>query len=805
VPASTLRLQLEPRFTLDEAAAVADDVAALGVTHLYLSPLLQATPGSSHGYDVVDHSRVATGLGGEPAWARLLGAARRAGLGVVLDIVPNHMAVPTPESLNAPFWSVLKQGRTSPYASWFDIDWEAGAGRVVLPVLGGPLEEALTGEELAMDRVGGEEVVRYHEHVFPLARGTSGMPLGELLEAQHYRLTSWRDVADLNYRRFFDVTSLVAVRVEDEQVLGATHARILEMVRAGAVDGLRVDHPDGLADPEGYLERLRAATDGAWVVVEKILEGDEQLPADWSCAGTTGYDSLLRVGGLFVDPDGLGDLTRLSEQLLGERQDLDAMLHHAKLHVIAHVLTPELERLMRLVARSLPELDLAEARPALVALLAGMDRYRIYVRPGEPAPAEAVGAMADLVRRVVEVDPSLDRSVVVALVDLALDHPVGADEEARREFCVRFQQTCGPVMAKAVEDTTFYRYVRLVGLNEVGGDPGRSGTSLADFHGFAAGLAGEWPATMTTLSTHDTKRSEDVRARLAVLSERPQAWADWVHEARRLTAARRPQRLDPLTEYFLWQTLVGAWPIDDARLVAYGRKAIREAKLHTSWTEPDEGYERAVEAFARFVATDRAVAEHVGAWLRATARETRANVLGQKLVQLTMPGVPDVYQGTDLLDLSLVDPDNRRPVDWSDHRARLARLDKGEPPRDLSDEKLLVTAATLRLRRECPEAFVGPEGDHTPLESGSEHVIAFARGSSSAPDVAVLATRLAGRLAEAGGWGAATVNLPEGRWHDLLRGRAVEGGEVPLEHLLPLTGLPVALLVRRGTTGVGTG
>jgi (1->4)-alpha-D-glucan 1-alpha-D-glucosylmutase len=834
VPVTTLRLPLEQRLTLDDAAAIVDDAAALGATHLYLSPILQATPGSSHGYDVVDHSRVASDLGGEPAWARLLAASRRAGLGVVLDIVPNHMAVPTPENLNAQLWSVLKEGRASRHAKWFDIDWDAGAGRLVLPLLGARLDEVLAAGELTTDRVGAEEVIRYHDHVFPLARGTSGMPLGSLLEAQHYRLASWRDVADLDYRRFFDVTSLIAVRVEDEQVFDATHERILELVRSGAVEGLRVDHPDGLADPAAYLARLAEATSaaptspsltprsvtitssgpavhspgsgGVWVVLEKILEGEEHLPKDWACAGTTGYDALLRVGGLFVDPDGAADLTRLSEESLGEHQELAVMLPEAKLQIIAEVLTPEVDRLLRLVGRALPHLDLTEARRALVALLAGLDRYRIYVRPGEPAAPEAVAAMADLVRRVVEDDPSLDRSVVVALVDLALHHPVGTDDEARRDFCTRFQQTSGPVMAKAVEDTTWYRYVRLVGLNEVGGDPGRFGISVAQFHAFAARLAREWPATMTTLTTHDTKRSEDVRARLAVLSERPLAWAEWLHEARRLTLARRPQRLDRLTEHLVWQTLVGAWPIDEERLAAYCHKAIREAKLHTSWTDPDEAYEHAVQDFARLVATDRAVTTHVEAWLRATAHETRTNILGQKLVQLTMPGVPDVYQGTDLVDLSLVDPDNRRPVDWAERRTRLARLEAGEPPQDLSDEKLLVTTAALRLRRECPEAFVGGEGDYTPLESGSDHVVAFARGSAGAPDVVVLATRLAGHLVDAGGWGAATITLPEGRWHDALRDRLVDGGAVPLEVVLPVTGLPVALLVRGGPGfGPGTG
>lgn len=798
VPTSTLRLQLEPAFTLDDAAAIVEDVAALGATHLYLSPVLQATAGSTHGYDVVDHTLVAEGIGGESGWSRLVAAARRAGLGLVVDIVPNHMAVPVPEKDNRPLWSVLKEGPDSRYARWFDVDWDAGDGRVVLPVLGGPLDEIVAAGELERDRVGGEDVLRYHDHVFPLARGSAGMPLSSLLAAQHYRLASWREAEALNYRRFFDVTSLVAVRVEDPVVFDATHARIVDLVRAGQVEGLRIDHPDGLADPEGYLRMLRAATDGVWVVVEKILEGDERLPADWACAGTTGYDALLRVGGLFVDPAGAEPLSRVAEQLLGETQDLAAMTVAAKRHVIEHVLGAEMARLLRLVGRALPQLPAAGTRAALEALLVAMDRYRIYVRPPEPAGEAAVARLREVADRALAADPTLDAEVVAALVDLALDRPVGVDDEARRDFCVRFQQTCGPVMAKAVEDTVFYRYVRLVGLNEVGGDPGHLGTSVREFHSWAKQLVRDLPHTLTALSTHDTKRSEDVRARLAVLSEWPSAWAEWVLEARRLTAPHRPERLDALTEYLVWQTLVGAWPIDADRLGAYCLKAVREAKLHTSWTAPDDAYERAVDHFARFVSSDATVGRHVDSWLRSTTRETRANVLGQKLVQLTIPGVADVYQGTDIVDLSLVDPDNRRPVDWRAHRERLARLDGGAPPEDLSDEKLLVTAAALRLRREVPEAFVGGEGEHTALESGSDHVVAFARGAAEAPDVVVLATRLAGRLADAGGWGASTVTLPEGSWRDMLRDRLVDGGAVPLESVLPLTGLPVALLVRDG-------
>ncbi len=799
-PVSTHRLQLEPGFTLDDAVAQVGHLARLGVTHLYLSPVLQATSGSMHGYDVVDHARVAEGLGGDEAFERLCAAAHSAGLGVVVDVVPNHMTTPTPLSLNRPLWSVLREGCSSEYARWFDVDWDAQGGRILLPVLGSPLEDVLAAGELAVGEHEGEPVVRYYDHVFPLAPGTdASTPIAELLDAQHYRLAFWQvGDAELNYRRFFDVTSLIAVRVEDPDVFDATHERLLTALRSGAVDGLRIDHPDGLADPEGYLDRLADATGDAWVVVEKILEGDEQLPASWRTAGTTGYDALLRVGGLFVDPSGEEPLTALSAELLGQAQDLGAIIAESKRWVVEVMLVAEVSRLMRLVGRVRPDLDAAEARRVLETMLVGMDRYRVYRRPGtEPDGRDAAALEAAVARGRESLDgPDLDASTVGALVDLAVGRGERADAAAADEFLVRFQQTCGPVMAKAIEDTAYYRFVRLVGLNEVGGDPERFGIGAAEFHRFAAGLAYHWPAGMTTLSTHDTKRAEDVRARLAVLSERPGAWASWVRTARGLADGFRSDELDALTEYFLWQTVVGAWPITGERLNAYALKAIRESKLHTRWTSPNEAYEAAVERFVSGVVGSAAVRAHVEAWLADTAAETRANTLGQKLVQLTMPGVPDVYQGTDLVDLSLVDPDNRRLVDYAQRAERLARLDGGAPPADLPDEKLLVTTSALRARRDDPGTFVGPVATYEPLVASTEHVVGFARGTADGAQVVTLVTRLAGRLADTGGWGDATVDLPEGRWHDALSGRSTGGGRVRVAQVLPDGGLPVALLTR---------
>ncbi|GAA3716924.1 malto-oligosyltrehalose synthase [Terrabacter ginsenosidimutans] len=798
-PVSTHRLQLEPDFTLDDAAAQVDHLAALGITHLYLSPILQATIGSKHGYDVTDHTSVAEGLGGDAGFARLVEAAHAAGLGVVVDVVPNHMTTPTPLSLNRPLWSVLREGRQSAYATWFDVDWDAQDGRILMPVLGAPLVEVLAAGEISVGEHEGEPVVRYYDHVFPLAAGTDvSMPLGDLLEAQHYRLASWTvGDSELNYRRFFDVTSLIAVRVEEPEVFDATHALLVDGIRSGAIDGLRIDHPDGLADPEGYLERLAEATGDAWVVVEKILEGDEQLPHAWRTAGTTGYDALLRVGGLFVDPAGAEPLDDLSTELLGERQDLGAIVTESKRWVVQVMLATEVSRLMRLVARARPDLEEAAAREVLEAMLVGMDRYRVYVRPGHPRDGlHAEPLELAVVEGAGSRYGSLDRACVEGLVDLALGEGDVRDEAARDEFVVRFQQTCGPAMAKAIEDTAYYRYVRLVGLNEVGGDPTRVGAPTTDFHWFAQNLLGEWPQSMTTLSTHDTKRAEDVRARLFVLAERPDAWATWVRAARDLAAPVRAEELDVLTEYFLWQTVVGAWPISEERLQAYALKAVRESKLYTRWTDPDEAYESAVERFVTGVVTTPEIVAHVESWVEATRPETRANVLGQKLVQLTMPGVPDVYQGTDLVDLSLVDPDNRRAVDYAERRDRLARLDSGLAPADLHDEKLLVTSSALRVRRERPDSFTGQGSTYVPVATTSEHAVAFGRGTGERLEAITVVTRLAGRLADAGGFGDATIDLPAGRWRDVLSTMSFDAGPTPLADVIGTTGLPVALLVR---------
>ena len=806
VPTATYRLQVHAGFGFDAAAQHVGYLASLGVSHLYLSPVLQAAPGSTHGYDVLDHTRISEEAGGREAFDRLVAACREHGLGIVVDVVPNHMTVPEPAHLNAPFWSLLRDGRASPYAGWFDVDWVSEGERILMPVLGGTLEQALDAGELVLASDGGatgsEHVLRYFAHEFPVAPGTESLPLPELVEAQAYRLSSWREAGEaLNYRRFFDVTSLVAVRVEDPVVFMATHALLIALHGHGAVDGFRIDHPDGLADPGGYLERLADATGDAWVVVEKILEGDERLPDAWRCAGTTGYDALLRVQQALTPTAGVEALDRLWADAAPDRVSLDDVVAEAKQLVVDDVQAAEVDRLMRAARRILTDVDLAAFRRALEALLVAMDRYRAYVVPGrgvEPEQAAVVEAAAERARGRLAPSDVEALEVVVGLV-LGRDLPqVQLDTGALADdFRVRFQQTCGPVMAKGIEDTAYYRWFRLAGANEVGGHPDHLSIPAEEFHAWCEGLVSTWPTSMTTLTTHDTKRSEDVRARLMVLAEDGEGWAAWVAAARELAAGHRTERLDGATEYLVWQTLVGTWPITGARLEEYLLKAVREAKVHTAWIDGDSGYEGDVLSYAKAVARDPAVTAHLDQWTSAHEPSVRANILSQKLIQLTMPGVPDVYQGCEIVMLSLVDPDNRRPVDWTDRGERLERVLSDEPAFDLDDEKIRVTARALRVRRDLPGVFVGEHTTYAGLPTTSEHALAFARGDADGPRVVTVATRAAGLLAKAGGFGDATVRLPDGTWHDVLCDdeTVFDGGDVRLADLLDHR--PVALLVRQ--------
>jgi (1->4)-alpha-D-glucan 1-alpha-D-glucosylmutase len=792
-PTGTYRLQLRSQFGFGDAQHVLGYLDALGISHAYLSPVLQAAPGSTHGYDVIDHDHLSEDLGGASAFHDLAGEAARRGMGIVVDVVPNHMAVPTPAYLNAALWSVLKDGPTSPYAHWFDVDWAAQERAILMPVLGRRIGECVRDGEITTEEYDGEPRLRYFDHVFPIRPGTAGLPLAELLDRQFYRLAHWR-VGDeeLNYRRFFDIDTLVGVRVEDERVFAETHAVLLALVSEGHIQGLRIDHPDGLADPRGYVMRLYGAT-GAWIVVEKILEGDEQLPDDWPCAGTTGYDALLRVGGLFADPDGGPVLTRLYGQLTGEPVEFDSVVEEAKRWVVEHGLQAEVHRLVEVAAAICHDhLDLRDhthraLHEALVELLVAFPVYRAYVVPGEPPSTQARAVLEAALATARSRLPEERQDTLAVVGQLALGERGRGPN--RDDFVVRFQQTCGPVMAKGVEDTAFYRWWRLSALNEVGGDPAHLGVTPVDFHDWCGQQQRSWPSAMTTLSTHDTKRSEDVRARLMCLTEVADDWGREVAGWRAHASAYKPAELDANTEYLLWQTLVGAWPLTAGRLTGYLEKATREAKRHTTWTEPVAPYDDAVRDFALQVLDDRELTAQIAAFVDQLAPLFRVQVLGQKLVQLTMPGVPDIYQGSETVDLSLVDPDNRRPVDYAARGKRLAELDTGKLPADLDDEKLLVVSRALRVRREHPDWF-GADASYEPIRTSSEHGVAYARGGRAITVV----TRLAATLERAGGWGDPTVTLPSGQWRDVLTGEEHAGGEVSLSHLLDR--LPVALLTQ---------
>ncbi len=783
---ATYRLQLHAGFGFADAEAVVPHLADLGVSHLYLSPVLQAVPGSLHGYDVLDHTRVNEELGGEPGLVSLATTAREHGLGLVVDVVPNHMALVAPEHANAPLWRVLAEGRQSPLAHWFDVDWDAGGGKLGLPLLGDTLEATLAAGDLVLDEHDGRPVVRYYDHVFPLAAGTGagagGHDVRDVLDRQHYRLAFWREKdAVLNYRRFFDVDTLIAVRVEDDDVFAETHRLLLDLNHRGLVEGFRIDHPDGLADPAGYLRRLReAARPGTAIWVEKILEGEESLPDDWACEGTTGYDAVTVVSAALVDTAGARALTGAWLDAGGDA-DFHRVVHDAKRLVTDELLAPERARLTRRAAEALPEADPERLAAAVAELLVAGEVYRAYVTPGEPATGAARDVLEQAVARAVarrhDLGSELDglRAITV--------EPKG---EAAADFAVRLQQTWGPVMAKGIEDTAFYRYHRMVALNEVGGDP-----LLLDeggperLHAWAEHQQERWPLGLTALSTHDTKRSEDVRARLLALSGDAESWTRC---ADAFTEAARRHDLDAPTAQLVWQTLAGVGPVDSERLDGYLVKAAREAKQHTAWVDGDEDYERRLVSFAEEARVPGELKVLVDTAVNRNREAIRATVLGQKLLQLMLPGAPDLYQGTEVVNLSLVDPDNRRPVDYDAIRARLAAL-RENGPFDLDDEKLLVTATALWIRREQREAF-SERGSYQPLSPDSRHLVGFVRGR----EVAVLATRAPQRLEAMGGWGTATVRLADGLWRDELTQTLHGGGENAVADLLAT--YPVALLRR---------
>ena len=876
-PRATYRVQLQPEFTFDDAAAIADYLAELGVSHLYCSPYLQAAPGSTHGYDVVDHRHLNEELGGEEAYARLSARLEELAMGQVLDIVPNHMALSGER--NAWWWDVLENGPSSQYASYFDINWrpseEKLANKVLVPVLGDHYGRVLEKGELQIERRGGEFVIRYYEEAVPvsprtiddllgsaaaacdndellfLSGGFGRLPhaaatdrasvtrrhrdkevlkrhlarlcvddagaraavdeavertnqqpdlLDTLIERQNYRLAYWRTAGqELDYRRFFDITSLVGLRMEDPQVFNDTHALVLRLVQEGKVHGLRIDHPDGMRDPVGYLDRLAAATTRTYTVVEKILEVDEHLRESWPVAGTTGYDFLNVVGGLLVDEAAESAMTDLWVRFAGgESQSFEQLQRDCKWLAMRTTLAADIERLTALFVevceanRRYRDYTRNELREAIRETIASFEVYRTYVRPGAPVHPEDVERIESATSSAMEHREDLDPMLFELLADVLL---LRVDGPAATELSARFQQTSAAVMAKGVEDTAFYRYNRLVSLNEVGGDPSRFGVPVETFHERMQARVEKWPHAMLSTSTHDTKRSEDVRARLALLSEIPAEWESAVYRWAHLNDRHRREQLpDRNAEYLLYQVLVGAWPLQVGRVSAYMEKASKEAKVHTSWVSPNADYDDALRSFAEAAMADAGFIADLEQFVEPLVGHGRTNSLAQALIKLTAPGVPDIYQGTEVWDLSLVDPDNRRPVDFALRRRVLDEVAAGGVPAAISraddgGPKLLVVERALALRR-TSSALRGDTA-HDPLTFSGEaaaHGIGYVRGG----EVAVVVPRLPLSLERDGGWRDTVISLPSGMWRDVFTERTVEGGDVRVAELL--RDFPVALL-----------
>jgi (1->4)-alpha-D-glucan 1-alpha-D-glucosylmutase len=888
IPTSTYRLQLHKDFTFDDAASIADYLRELGVSHVYSSPYLQAAPGSMHGYDVVDHQHVNVELGGTPAHERFCLRLGEAGLGQVLDIVPNHMSL----GMENRYWcDVLENGVSSRYASFFDIDWqpyeERLRNKVLVPVLADQYGKVLESGGIMVVRHGNSFQVECAEQKLPVApqslpvilsraakiaksdtlsflaasfgrlpapeyadrqkilerhrdkqvlRGllsrlcleepTIGAALDQavaelnedtdalddFLNQQNYRLAYWKTAdQQLGYRRFFDVNTLIGLRVEREYVFEETHALLLDWLRRGVLDGVRIDHPDGLRDPMQYFRRLREHAPDAWIVAEKILEPGEYLRESWPIEGTSGYDFLNVALGVLVFPEGMKHLNEIYEEFTSEPVNFHEIAHEKKINVAQEALGSDVNRLTSILVgiceanRDQRDSTRADMRRAIRETAACFDVYRSYVEPvrGEIA-AEDNAHIAGAIECAKQRRQDIGAGLFDLLGDVLMLKVKGKQET---EFLMRFQQFTPPVMAKGVEDTAFYCYNRLIAMCEVGGDPGSNGLSVAEFHSYNAKMQATHPHTMTTLSTHDTKRSDDVRARVAVLSEIPakfggalNRWSRMNNELRAtLFSGRYGDIPDRNTEYLLYQTLVGAWPITIERMQEYMLKATREAKQKTTWTTNNADFESALHTFIAAVMQHPPFVSDLELFVDEVRGAGRINSLAQTLMKHTVPGVPDLYQGSELWDLSLVDPDNRRPVDYR-LRAKLLHEIKRMPPAKAAAEamrgadaglpKLWTIHMALCLRRERPQSF-GAEAAYTPLKvngSKAEHAIAYLRGES----VTTVVPRLVSL--RGGTWDGTVVELPDGSWTNRLTGAVVAGGRVALDELLQ--DFPVALLVR---------
>jgi malto-oligosyltrehalose synthase len=865
VPRATMRLQFHKGFTFADATPLTGYFAALGISHLYASPITTARPGSMHGYDTIDASRINPELGGEEQLRRLVQELRQHEMGLIVDIVPNHMAVGPG---NAWWMDVLAHGRNSRYAKFFDIDWDVDdprlRGKVFLPILGRPYGEALAAGELTVHRGSATPTLHYFDHVFPLATesidavkksesaafdpasAAGRQHLHGLLEAQHYRLAWWRSANDeINWRRFFDINELAAMRVEDDDVFEAVHATIFRLYAQGWIDGVRVDHIDGLSQPESYCRKLRERLHAleperpagcprgpAYFVVEKILAHDERLPKAWETDGTTGYDFMDEVDALQHDGSAEQPLTALWERVSGRPGDFDAEEVPARRQILDRSFSAQREGAVRAlyeIAQSdlaTRDIALAAIRRVLTEILVNFPVYRIYAGVGRASPPDRAFLTRALERAKESCTPA-DRWLVELLGQWLSGERIRPQDDQRQAIALaRFQQLSAPLCAKAVEDTAFYRYGRLISRNDVGFDVRHLACAPSEFHQRMQARARDWPHAMLATATHDHKRGEDVRARLAVLSERAAEWAEaaegWIERSACDFGGAGGATLAPGDLFILFQTLVGAWPLGldskdkaglglyEKRIAAWQQKALREAKLHSDWSAPNEAYEQAARDYlAGLCSGPSDVVQQIADFVQRIAPAGAANGLAQLVMKLTAPGVPDIYQGTEFWDFSLVDPDNRSAVGFAARQKSLDTISPDEIAQNWQDGRVkqFVLARILALRNEMPELFA--DGDYVPLQtigSLSDHVVAFARVWRNLRVITAFC-RLPGQILAGDGslgipdWKDTQIRIPselQASFSNILMPKTVvSGSEIAAAQLL--NRLPVAVLTNHSS------
>jgi (1->4)-alpha-D-glucan 1-alpha-D-glucosylmutase len=812
VPRATYRLQFNEHFLLTDALALVPYLHELGISHIYSSPLFKAAPHSVHGYDVCDFSRLNPEIGTETDLGKLVNALREKKMGLVLDIVPNHMGIASPENL---WWQdVLKNGRASKFASHFDINWESSDpklhGKILIPILDDDYEKVLERSELKIEKQNGEFVLRYFENKFPLAPNSipqncsidqlnsNRIALDELIQKQNY-LLAFRHDGDLklNYRRFFAVSTLAAIRVEDEKVFNDVHALLRKWIERGWLDGLRVDHPDGLRDPENYLRHLRNLAPDLWIVVEKILQPHESLPDSWPVQGTTGYDFLNQANGLFINPASEKILTDFYSEFTGEQANSGKLVQEKKKLVLKTLFTTEVNRLTELTVEiaarhpAYKNFPREQLREALIEFAASFPIYRTYIRVSENFVSAAdLHFVNQAVAKAKKLRADLASELFDFLSGIMLLLFRG---ELENEFVARFQQLTSPVMAKGVEDTLFYCLNRFASINEVGGNPEKLGVSMEEFHKFCGELQTRWSNSMLCSSTHDTKKSEDVRARMNLLSEIPNEWRETVLRWSKINERHHKNNFpDRNMEYLFYQTLVGAWPISLERILAFMEKASCEAKQHTDWNDRNVEYDAALKHFVEVTLDDENFVGDFENFISSLSEAAQIVSLAQTLIKLTAPGAPDIYQGNELWEFSLVDPDNRRPVDFEIRKQLLAEIknpsaEKIWKRRDEGLPKLFLIQKILQLRARRPEIF---SGNYEPLfvrEKKTDRVFGFIRGA----EIIAIVPRFT--IESKNNWNDSALKLPSGNWHNEFAGGKF-AGEITVAELFKK--FPVALLIR---------